>query len=402
MSPENLPGPLPLAGLRVLELTHMIMGPAAGAILAELGAEVVRIEPIGGDPTRALQGSGSGYFPMFNRGKKSVCLDIKQPDGLAAARRLISVQDVLLENFRPGALERLGLGYDSLKHDNPRLIYCSEKGFLPGPYEKRTALDEVAQMMSGLAYMTGPPGRPLRAGASVVDVAGGMFGVIAIMAALLERQSTGQGQKVSSALFETSAYLIGQHIAQKAVTGQPAQPMPVRVSAWAIYDIFATRDGAQLFLGVVSDKQWQHFCTEFGLEDLGRDPRYQTNSLRITAREELLPRIGALLQTFSKSELVSRLERTELPFSVVNRPEDLSADPHLLASGGLARTCLPDGTEAALPILPIELNFRRTFTSGKLARPGEDTISVLQEAGFTASEIETLSRQSVISSCEPH
>ena len=126
-------GPLPLAGLRVIELTHMVMGPAAGGILAELGAEVVRIEPVGGDPTRALRGSGAGYFPMFNRGKKSVCLDIKRPEGLAAVRRLISLQDVLLENFRLGALERLGLGYDSLRHDNPRLIYCSEKGFLPGP-----------------------------------------------------------------------------------------------------------------------------------------------------------------------------------------------------------------------------------------------------------------------------
>jgi crotonobetainyl-CoA:carnitine CoA-transferase CaiB-like acyl-CoA transferase len=259
MSPALPAESEPLTGLKVIELTHMVMGPAAGAILAELGAEVVRIEPVTGDPTRHLQDSGAGY--------------------LAIARRLISLQDVLLENFRPGTLDRLGLDYESLRHENPRLIYCSEKGFLPGPYEQRTALDEVAQMMSGLACMTGPPGSPLRAGASVVDVTGGMFAVIAVLAALLQRQASGHGQKVSSALFETSVYLVGQHMAQKAVTGRAAQPMPVRISAWAIYDIFQTRDGAQLFLGVVSDSQWQRFCAEFGLDDLASDARYRTNNL---------------------------------------------------------------------------------------------------------------------------
>jgi crotonobetainyl-CoA:carnitine CoA-transferase CaiB-like acyl-CoA transferase len=401
MSPALPAGPQPLAGVKVVELTHMVMGPATGAILAELGAEVVRIEPIGGDSTRHLQASGAGYFPMYNRGKKSICVDIKKPAGLSLARRLISMQDVLLENFRSGALERLGLGYDALSHDNPRLIYCSEKGFLPGPYEHRTALDEVAQMMSGLAYMTGPPGKPLRAGASVVDVAGGLFGVIAILAALFERQATGRGQKVSSALFETSAYLVGQHIAQKAVTGRAALPMPVRVSAWAIYDIFQTRDGEQLFLGVVSDNQWQRFCTEFGLQELGCDPQFATNNLRVAARNELLPRIRTLLLEFSKAELVSKLQTTELPFAAVGRPEDLSVDPHLLASGGLAPTRLQDGTETVLPVLPIELDGRRTSTSGELAKPGEHTISVLQAAGLTAAEIETLRVQGVIVVPEP-
>jgi crotonobetainyl-CoA:carnitine CoA-transferase CaiB-like acyl-CoA transferase len=401
MSPALPAGPQPLAGVKVVELTHMVMGPATGAILAELGAEVVRIEPIGGDSTRHLQGSGAGYFPMFNRGKKSICLDIKKPAGLSLARRLISMQDVLLENFRSGALERLGLGYEALSRDNPRLIYCSEKGFLPGPYEHRTALDEVAQMMSGLAYMTGPPGQPLRAGASVVDIASGLFGVIAILAALFERQATGRGQKVSSALFETSAYLVGQHIAQKAVTGRAALPMPVRVSAWAIYDIFQTRDGEQLFLGVVSDNHWQRFCAEFGLQELGCDPQFETNNQRVAARNELLPRIRAVLLRFSKVELVSKLQTTELPFAAIGRPEDLSADPHLLASGGLAPTRLLDGTETVLPALPIKLHGERTSTSGQLAKPGEHTISVLQAAGFAAAEIETLRVQGLIVVSEP-
>ena len=267
--------PAPLSGLRVVEFTHMVMGPAVGAILVELGAEVIKVEPVGGDATRQLLGSGAGYFSMYNRNKKSVCLDLKNPRGLAIARRLAASADIVVENFRAGTMDKLGLGYDSLAAENPRLIYCSEKGFLSGPYEHRTALDEVAQMMGGLAYMTGPPGRPLRAGTSVIDVTGGMFGVIGILAALEQRHRTGRGQKVASSLFETTVYLVGQHMAQKAVTGQAARPMPVRISAWAIYDVFETRDGEQVFVGVVSDSLWEKFCAAFELRELGANPRLQ-------------------------------------------------------------------------------------------------------------------------------
>ena len=238
--------PAPLAGIRIVEFTHMVMGPAVGAIMSELGAEVIRVEPVGGDATRVLLGSGAGYFPMYNRGKKSICLDLKSTRGLEIARQLCSKADVIVENFRSGTMDKLGLSYDALSALSPRLIYCSEKGFLKGPYENRTALDEVAQMMGGLAYMTGPPGTPLRAGTSVIDVTGGMFGVIAIMAAIEERHRTGRGQQVSSSLFETTVYLVGQHMAQKAVTGQAARPMPVRISAWAIYNVFETADNENL------------------------------------------------------------------------------------------------------------------------------------------------------------
>ena len=215
---------LPLTGIKVLEFTHMVMGPAVGAILVELGADVIKVEPIGGDATRRLLGSGAGYFPTYNRNKKSIVLNLKDPRGLEVAKRLAANSDVLVENFRQGALDRLGLAYEELAKTNPGLIYCSEKGFLSGPYEHRTALDEVAQMMGGLAYMTGPPGRPLRAGSSVIDISGGMVGVIAILAALQQRHATGKGQKVSSSLFETTVYMVGQHMAQMAVTGKPAAP----------------------------------------------------------------------------------------------------------------------------------------------------------------------------------
>jgi crotonobetainyl-CoA:carnitine CoA-transferase CaiB-like acyl-CoA transferase len=363
--------PTPLAGLKVVEFTHMVMGPAAGAILASLGAEVTRVEPEGGDPTRRLIGSGAGYFPMYNRHKASVCLDLKSPEGMAQARRLAGEADILIENFRPGALDRLGLGYDALSADNPRLIYCSLKGFLPGPYQHRTALDEVAQMMGGLAYMTGPPGRPLRAGASVIDVTGGMFGVIAILAAIEERHRTGRGQRVQASLFETTAYLVGQHMAQKAVTGQAAAPMPARISAWAIYDVFETRD-EPVFVGVVSDSQWETFCRLFALDALWADEGLRRNNDRVRARERILPEIRALFAAMTRDEVVAKLERSGLPFAPIARPEDLFDDPHLNASGGLEPVTLPDGTGTQLPTLPIAFGDGRPGRPATLPQPGAD------------------------------
>lgn len=381
--------PMPLKGIRVIEFTHMVMGPAVGAMLASLGADVVRVEPVDGDNTRRLLGSGAGYFPMYNRHKQSICLDLKSEAGLGVARDLAADADVLIENFRPGALDRLGLGYEALSKVNPRLIYCSEKGFLPGPYENRTALDEVAQMMGGLAYMTGPPGRPLRAGASVIDVTGGMFGVIAILAAINERHTTGHGQFVQSALFETTIYLIGQHMAQKAVTGKAADPMPARISAWAIYDVFETRDDP-IFIGVVTDGLWEKFCKLFGLNDLWSDESIRINNARVQARDRILPRIRELIAGFTRAELIDRLEGTGLPFAPIGRPQDMFDDPHLLASGGLEPVRLPDGTQTALPALPIMMNGRRPSTASTLSEPGADSRMVLAGLGYAPERIEAL------------
>jgi crotonobetainyl-CoA:carnitine CoA-transferase CaiB-like acyl-CoA transferase len=356
----------PLAGLKVVEFTHMVMGPAAGSILAALGAEVTRVEPPGGDPTRNLIGSGSGYFPMYNRHKASIAADLKSPEGLAAARALATDADILIENFRPGALDRLGLGYAALAEINPRLVYCSLKGFLPGPYENRTALDEVAQMMGGLAYMTGPIGRPLRAGSSVIDVTGGMFGVIAILSAIEERHRTGRGQKVQASLFETTVYLVGQHMAQLAVTGEAAAPMPARISAWAIYDVFETKDDP-VFIGVVSDPLWAKFCALFALDALWADQSLRRNNDRVRQRERILPEIRALIGGFTRAEVIARLDGTGIPFAPITRPEELFDDPHLLASGGLEPVVMPDGQETTLPTLPIEMAGRRTGRAARLA-----------------------------------
>jgi crotonobetainyl-CoA:carnitine CoA-transferase CaiB-like acyl-CoA transferase len=387
---------LPLTGIKVIEFTHMVMGPAVGAILADLGADVIKIEPMGGDPTRELLGSGAGYFPTYNRNKRSVILNLKHPQGLALAKRMCAGADVLVENFRQGALEKLGLSYEALSVDNPRLIFCSEKGFLSGPYEHRTALDEVAQMMGGLAYMTGPPGRPLRAGSSVIDIAGGMFGVIAILAAIEQRHRTGHGQKVSSSLFETTVYMIGQHMAQMAVTGKPAAPMPARISAWAIYDVFDTADEQQVFVGVVSDALWEKFCAAFDLQELGSNAAYKTNNQRVLARDLLMPQVRALFKTFRKADLIAKLERTGLPFAPIGRPEDMFDDPHLRASGGLTDVTLADGRVTQLPTLPIEMDGARVSRRGGIAGRGEHTREVMRRLGISDAEIADLRAQKVL------
>jgi crotonobetainyl-CoA:carnitine CoA-transferase CaiB-like acyl-CoA transferase len=391
---------LPLAGVRVVEFTHMVMGPAAGLILADLGADIVKIEPAEGDATRRLPGSGAGYFPMYNRNKRSLCVDLKSEAGRAAVLRLIDKTDVVIENFRPGTMDRLGFGYEVLAKRNPRLIYCSEKGFLSGPYEERTALDEVAQMMGGLAYMTGPPGQPLRAGTSVIDVQGGMFGSVGVLAALIQRQATGKGQHVVASLYESTVFLVGQHMAQFAVTGKAAAPMPVRVSAWAIYQVFETGDNQQVFVGVVSDKQWKVLCDAFDLKEFAADKSLDTNNDRVTHKERILPVIKATFRKYTKQELMAKLEKTGLPFAPIARPEELFDDPHLKASNGLLPITVTDGPrkgeKTRLPALPLEMAGRRFGIHHDVPRAGEHSREVLQEAGYTPAEIEELIRKGVV------
>lgn len=388
---------MPLEGLKVIEFSHMVMGPSAGLVLADLGADVIRVEPVDGDRTRELRGSGAGYFAMYNRNKRSIRIDLKSSEGKAVARDLVASADILIENFRPGAMDRLGLGYDALSAEHPGLIYCSTRGFLAGPYEKRTALDEVAQMMGGLAYMTGPPGRPLRAGASVIDVTGGMFGAIGILAALEARHQTGKGQYVKSSLFETTTFLVGQHMAQKAVTGQAAAPMPERISAWAIYDIFETADDEMLFVGVVSDTQWVTFCEDFGLHELAADESLARNSARVAARDRIIPAVQELFGRLSKAELMEKLETSGLPFAPVTKPEELFDDPHLNASGGLVPVTLPDGSTAHLPALPLEMNDRKPGVRRDLPGSGEHTSEVLREIGYDSARISRLAGNGAVS-----
>ena len=392
--------PQPLAGLRVIEFTHMVMGPTCGMVLADMGAEVIKVEPVDGEATRRLLGAGAGFFPMFNRNKKSIGIDLRQEEGAAIARRLAASADVVIENFKPGALTKFGLDYASLAADHPRLIYVSHKGFLPGPYDHRTALDEVVQMMGGLAYMTGRPGDPLRAGTSVNDIMGGLFGAIGVLGALVQRGITGRGMEVQSALFENNVFLMGQHMLQYAVTGRHPQPMPARDNPWAIYDVFTVRDGEQIFLAAVSDSQFATFCDVLGFADLKADPTLATNNDRVVARPRLLALVRERLAGRSAAELAALFERAGLPFAPIRRPEDLYDDPHLRATGGLAEVVLPDGENAGRTVrttlLPIAMAGERLGVRLQPPRFGEHTDDLLQTIGCSPADIAGLRGRAVV------
>jgi crotonobetainyl-CoA:carnitine CoA-transferase CaiB-like acyl-CoA transferase len=378
----------PLSGVRIVEFSHMIMGPTCGMILADLGADVVKIEPMpDGDNTRRLNGSGAGFFPTYNRNKRSIMLDLTTPDGIEAARQLTAEADAVVENFRPGALDKLGLGYEALSRVNEKLIYCSLKGFLTGPYENRPALDEVVQMMGGLAYMTGFPERPVRAGASVNDIMGGMFAVIGIMAALREREVTGKGQLIRSALFENNVFLVAQHMMQYTVTGVPAAPLPTRVSAWAVYDLFDTLDGQQIFVGVVSDTQWRIFCEAFDLHDLGSDPELATNFKRVGNRIRFMPRIREIFQAMTLEQALAKCNSMGLPYAPISRPEQLFDDPQVNQPGGMIDVTLPDGRPARTPSLPLEFSGERLGLRRDVPRAGQHGAEILAELGFNEERI---------------
>ena len=396
---------LPLAGIRVVEFTHMVMGPTCGMMLADLGAEVIKVEPVDGDRTRHLLGSGAGFFPMFNHNKKSIALDLRKPEGVEAARKLCLTADVVSENFKPGTMAKYGLDYASLSKQNPRIVYVAHKGFLPGPYDHRTALDEVVQMMGGLAYMTGRPGDPLRAGSSVNDIMGGLFGAIGAMAALMQRDmgrdgksgGTGRGQEVQSALFENNVFLVGQHMLQYALTGKPAAPMPGRISAWAVYDVFTVKDGEQIFLAAVSDAQWVTFCDALGYADLKADPALATNNDRVNQRDTLIAELRTRLAPHSAAHLSALFEQHGLPFAPIARPEDLFDDPHLQATGGLADIRVPDGARAGETVqtvlFPLMLDGQRLGIRSDPPTMGEHTEELLQSLGYSASQIAAIRDQ---------
>ena len=388
--------PLPLAGIRVVEFTHMVMGPTCGMALGDLGADVIKVEPLTGDSTRRLLGSGAGFYPLFNRNKKSLAIDLHSAQGREVVLRLIATADIVSENFKTETMQKLGLDYATLSKLDERLIYVSHKGFLPGPYDHRTALDEVVQMMGGLAYMTGRPGDPLRAGSSVNDIMGGLFGAMGAMAALMQRQQTGKGQEVQAALFENNIFLVAQHMLQFAVTGKAAAPMPEKISPWGIYDVFKVKDGAQIFLAVVGDTQWRVFCDAFGFADLFADARLASNNDRVLARSWLIPLLRERLVEQSATELARVFEQHGLPFAPITDPQHLFDDPHLQATGGLAPMTLPDGRQTATPLLPLMLDGQRLGLRLDPPRLGQHGHELLQSLGYAEKEISAMVNAGVV------
>lgn len=394
---------LPLSGLRVVELSHMVMGPVCGMVLADMGADVIKVEPPpDGDKTRK---SGFGFFETYNRNKRSICVDIRRPSGLALVGKLIAGADVMLENFRPGALAKLGLDYPSVSRDNPRLIYCACKGFLPGPYEHRVALDEAVQMMGGLAYMTGRPGAPSRAGASVNDIMGGVFGALAILAALRKRDATGKGCIVQSGLFETNMVFVAQHMAKAAIDGRDPPPFgdPTAGRPWPIYDVFETADSdQQVFVGVVTESQWRHFCRAFALDDLLDDATLASMQGLVHARPRILARVRPLFRGMSKQALMDKLDKLGLPFAPIARPTDLFDDPHLRASRGLLPIDLT-GTDrdparrwVNLPALPVTFDHERPGLVRQPPKVGEHSAEIARMAGLSDGEIRDLMQSGLL------
>ncbi|MDV5097253.1 MULTISPECIES: CaiB/BaiF CoA transferase family protein [Pseudomonas] len=392
---------LPLDGIRVVEISHMVMGPTCGMILGDLGAEVIKIEPTRGDGTRRLLGAGAGFFRTFNRNKQCIAVDLDAPQGREAVLTLIDSADVFIENFKPGRMLKLGFDYATLRQRNPRLIYASHKGFLSGPYDNRLALDEVVQMMAGLAYMTGPVGRPLRAGSSVNDIMGGMFGAIGVLAALNERNTTGVGREVQSALYENCVLLAAQHMQQYVVTGQAAAPMPNRISAWAIYDVFTFAGGEQMFVAATGEGQWQALCQLLSQTALLDDPTLATNNDRVLQRPRLLAHLAEVFANLDAQQLATELAANSIPFAPIRRPEELFDDPHLIQSGGLADQLLEDGSSTPMPLLPLSLDGQRLQPRRPIPRIGEHTHKVMRELGYSDERIAELCAAGVLKTDDP-
>ena len=371
---------LPLDGVRVVEMTHMVMGPTCGMILAQLGAEVIKVEPPAGDKTRSLGGMGTSFFPLFNRGKPSVVLDFNKAEDREIMDRLLASADVFLENFRDGQLEKQGLGGEQLRKKHPHLIIAGHKGFLSGPYEHRPALDDDMQIMSGLAAMTGTRERPQRVGSSANDIMGGMFGVISILAALYQKRGgNNNGADIRIGLFENCLFLVAQHMVEYEMTGRKPRSMPEREHAWPIYDIFETSGGDRIFIGVVTEGHWHSFCREFGLNEFADDPTLRNTTDRILARARIIPRVAQEIRRWDVSELSAKLDALNICFSPINRPEDLLHDPHVLRPGGLVQNIDVDGKPFRVPALPVEWNGSNIGEGLKVPVLGADTESVRAE-----------------------
>src|SRR5215212_7266423 len=387
-------GRLPLTGIRVLELSHIVAGPSGGLLMADLGADVIKIEePRAGDQSRSMPNQGSTFYAL-NRNKRSLAIDLKSDGGREIFTRLVRGADILLDNYSPGVLERLGFGYEWGSSINPGIIYCAVKGFLPGPYGDRPLLDELAQMMGSMAYMTGPAGRPLRAGSSVIDIGAATYGVLATLAALVDRQRTGRGQRIQSGLFESTVFFTAQHLAQASLNGVSPVPMPERGMGsrlgWGVYQLFTTADERQDFIAITSNAHWQRFCREFELLDLADDPRLDSNAKRAANRSITIPRIQAVAGALTSAELVGRLEQAQVPYSPVNTPFDLLDDPQLNSGGKLLEVETEAGGTIKTAGTPVASNNFELSVRHQPPALGQHSREVLLELGYSEAEVETL------------
>ncbi len=391
---------LPLAGLKVLELGHIVAGPAAGQILADMGADVIKVESVdGGDQVRQMPGAMSAMFHFLNRNKRSVALDLKG-EGAAIFLQMATGADVVIDNYSYGAVDRLGLGYDVVSQTNPGLVWLSIKGFLPGPSESQPMLDELAQMAGGLAFMTGTEQKPMRAGASIIDIGAAAYGIIAVLAALRQRDTTGQGQRIVAGLYETSVYYVAQWMATAQFGEQESVPLATMQQGtrmgFSVYQLFDTLDGNRVFVGIMSDAHWVRFIKVFGPDTLLDDARFMASADRLVNRAELNAAIGAVLARYTSEDAMARLKTANIPFAPIRRPDQLHAEAHLRASGQLVETPFPNGKTGQLPKLPFRASGFDMPLRSEAPALGADTADVLAALGYSEDDLAALSGRRAI------
>ncbi|WP_018428634.1 CaiB/BaiF CoA-transferase family protein [Hoeflea sp. 108] len=381
----------PLRGVRVIELARILAGPWAGQLLADLGADVIKVEnPDGGDDTRKWgppfvtghdgENLSAAYYHSCNRGKRSIALDFSTPEGSEIVRRLVADADVLIENFKLGGLKKYGLDYESLKKINPKLVYCSITGFgQSGPYAPRAGYDFIVQGMSGLMSITGPAGgEPQKVGVAVTDIFTGLYSVIAIQAALRHAEATGEGQHVDMALFDTQMSVLANQNLNYLVSGNSPVQMGNAHPNIAPYEVLPVKDG-HFILAVGNDGQFQKFCAIVGLENIAADPLFATNSARVANRVALREKMVAALAGFEREALLALLEKAGVPASPINTIGQAFADPQAIARG--MRMDLDDGHGNALPSVRAPMVMSETPLAYQKPSPrlGEHTAEILAE-----------------------
>jgi crotonobetainyl-CoA:carnitine CoA-transferase CaiB-like acyl-CoA transferase len=398
----------PLDGITVLDLTRILSGPYCTMMLADMGARVIKIErPGSGDDTRAwgppFVGGESSYFLTVNRSKESVAVDFKRPEGRAIVDQLLARADVLVENFRPGTLDAIGLGYTAVAERHPRLIYCSITGYgLTGPQRDRPGYDAIAQAEGGLMSLTGPEGgEPHRLGVAIADMAAGMFAVQGITLAMLALARTGRGQLVDVSLLDSVAALLTYQAGIYFRTGTAPTRTGNRHPSIAPYDTFAAADGT-LVLAVGNDGQWRTFCARSGLDDLAADPAFATNAARVEHYDALRPKIASRVARHSRQWWIDLLVAAGVPCAAVKTIDEVMSDPQLLAREMIERVQHPSAGPIDLPGIPVKLSATPGSVSAPPPRLGEHTVSVLEhDLGLSPADIERLSRSAVIEIAPP-
>ncbi len=376
-----------LAGLRVLDCTHVIAGAWCSMVLADLGADVVKIEPPAGETTRGHPGAAFRAFDFVNRNKRAIALDLSTEAGSGVVRKLAETADVFVENYRPGSLDRMGLGYAQLAAINPKLVYCSVSGFgLDGPYRDRGGFDLIAQAMSGIMSFTGEEGatRPVAAGVPLCDLTAGMFAAVGVLAALQSRATSGKGQHVESSLLESALAYTVWETGLWLTTGEVAKPKGTRHRLAAPYEAMKTADGF-VVVGVNNQKLWVRFCEALGAPEMATEEGFDRPNRRVRNRDALQARIEAILTTQPTAHWIARLEKVGVPAGPLNDIAQAWDDPQVKARGLMA-----DADGRRFPRTPIKLSETPVKLVRGPAEVGQHTREVLGEAGFSAAEIEAL------------